>query len=474
MGALTVEGFEPRIVFTAPWEPVLVRRGDALGIRALTDVIAEAVAPGLSSRINDARWITILAWSLARSHDAFFASGGRSVSTRIEQRARYAWLRPLELMWVARTMEVAGESFANRLLPGRRRVRAWREHDNEASPHFGMTEDQFRNYRQTGIYGAYRLGFRKWPEMTVLGDGWTPGPASHRLARWLDKNLGAARPAFPLFTSANNGEGLSSRSAKRARGDEVSFWLRTWPEYKNGGRSADENTLPRPRDDFEVVHEAEVLTAPLFGDHAGGKRRMQIARAIEVANCSDHAEVCAALREEFGGDRAINLLPAFSRLADAGMAAMELVARVLKKQLFVALGEVVRDPKAKDVCAELSASAKAWLAAARASQGVRHIDAANRFASAVATANRLECLRELLLHHELRGAGLRWFVLRGGNVEARSPAALGSARYRFRLWSLCRLAAQVGVIDGMPSGLEADDYELADDDEELVDEEGDS
>src|ERR1700733_9105027 len=96
--------FEPRHLFTAPWEPVVVRRGDALGLRALADQFADALAPDLSNRVRDGRWATILAWSLARSQEVFHASGGRSVGSRAQQRERYAWLRPLELMWVARTI----------------------------------------------------------------------------------------------------------------------------------------------------------------------------------------------------------------------------------------------------------------------------------------------------------------------------------------------------------------------------------
>ena len=88
---------EPRFFFTAPWEPVVVRRGDALGLRALADQFAEAMAPDLSNRVRDGRWVTILAWSLARSQEVFHASGRRSVGTRDQQRERYAWLRPLEI-----------------------------------------------------------------------------------------------------------------------------------------------------------------------------------------------------------------------------------------------------------------------------------------------------------------------------------------------------------------------------------------
>jgi hypothetical protein len=135
--------YEPRLLFTAPWEPVVMRRGDALGLRALADQFADAVAPDLSNRVRDGRWVTILAWCLARSHEVFHASGGRSVSTRAQQSERYAWLRSLELMWVARTIALA-EDWRDRSLAGRRRVRPWYEFDEKSTDRFGMSVDQFR------------------------------------------------------------------------------------------------------------------------------------------------------------------------------------------------------------------------------------------------------------------------------------------------------------------------------------------
>jgi hypothetical protein len=44
---------EPRLLFTAPWEPLVVRRGDALGLRVLADQFAVAVAPDLSNRVRN-------------------------------------------------------------------------------------------------------------------------------------------------------------------------------------------------------------------------------------------------------------------------------------------------------------------------------------------------------------------------------------------------------------------------------------
>ena len=200
---------EPRLLFTPPWDPVVVRRGDALGLRALADQFADAIAPDLSNRVSDGRWVTILAWCLARSQEVFHASGGRAVTNRAEQRERYAWLRPLELMWVARTIALA-EDWRDRSLAGQRRVRAWYEDDEQPDDRFGMSVDQFRAYRQTGMYGGYRLVFRKWPGMTSLGDGWTPGSAVNGLAKWLDGKLGIARPPWPLHVGDGDDDSLSS------------------------------------------------------------------------------------------------------------------------------------------------------------------------------------------------------------------------------------------------------------------------
>ncbi len=257
--------FDPRLLFTAPWEPLVVRRGDALGLRALADQFADAVAPDLSNRIFDGRWVTILAWCLVRSHEVFHASGGRSVVTRAEQSERYGWLRPLELMWVARTIALTEKS-SDRSLAGKRRVRPWYKDDRQTTDRFGMSEDQFRAYRQTGMYGGYRVAFRKWPGMTVLGDGWTPGPATIRLAKWLDGKLGAARPPWRLHAGDGDEDGLSTRSAKLSRDKQDRWWLRRWRTFDQGGRGADDYTLPRRKNDFAILPEVDLLRPLVFGE----------------------------------------------------------------------------------------------------------------------------------------------------------------------------------------------------------------
>jgi hypothetical protein len=90
--------------FTAPWEQMPIRRGDALGFRAGADYFADLMAPGLSNNTSDARWVSILSWCLQWSHVAWRSAGGGDLARRDDQRARYAWLRPLELLWVDRTL----------------------------------------------------------------------------------------------------------------------------------------------------------------------------------------------------------------------------------------------------------------------------------------------------------------------------------------------------------------------------------
>lgn len=444
---------EPRLLFTEPWEPVVVRRGDALGLRALADQFADALAPDLSNRVRDGRWVTILAWCLARSQEVFHASGGRSVATRAQQLDRYAWLRPLELMWVARTIGLA-EDWRDRSLAGQRRVRPWYEDDEKSKDRFGMSADQFRRYRQTGMYGGYRLAFRKWPGMAVRGDGWTPGPATIQLASWLDERLGAARPAWSLHAGDGEEDNLSTRSAKLGRGEEHRWWVRQWTTFDEGGKSADENTLPRRRSDFTILPEARLLKPLVFGGDGNGLRRQEVAREAAGSAATDHIGLCEHLGRVFASDRTVALLPQFSRLADAGMAAMNLIATALQNEVRVDLADVAALPNAGSICAELTAAAQEWLKDAR--MQIPHIDTAHRFAGAIGSARPDECLRGLLRHHEDHGGGLRWFVLRDGRVEPRTPWRGGSSLYRFRLWSLCRLATQCGVLNDMPRALRDD------------------
>ena len=88
------------------------------------------------------------------------------------------------------------------------------------------------------------------------------------------------------------------------------------------------------------------------------------------------------------------------------------------------------------------------------------------FAARFPNVSARDCLIALLDHHEQHGGGLRWFVLRNDEVVARANPTATSSRYRFRLWPLCRIATQCGVIRSMPAALALDGPEDTGDDEE--------
>jgi len=230
--------------------------------------------------------------------------------------------------------------------------------------------------------------------------------------------------------------------------------MRQWKTFDHGGKKADENTLPRRRDDFSALPERDLLKPLIFGSGKDGTRRFDVARRVSESKARGHIELCEHLAENFSQNSVIKILPTFSRLADAGMSAMDLVAKALQNESRVALSDIAAEPSAKSVCKELTDAARLW----RKNEGVHlpHIERANRFAAAMVRSEAVECLGALLQYHELHGGGLRWFVLRKGWVAPRTPPRVGSSRYRFRLWSLCRLAAQCGVLRSMPPALRHD------------------
>jgi hypothetical protein len=399
----------------------------------------------MSNGTSDARWVTILAWCLVRSDEVFRAIGERYVETRAQQNARYAWLRPLELMWVARTIALTSD-WSERALPGQRRVGPWVSANGKKPERFGMSYDQYARYRQSGVYGRYRVGLRKWPGMTTDGDGWTPAEACTELAEWLDNRLGHARPSFSLA-----GDEASGSVAKRMRNAPDRWWLTEWPSWSQRGRGADSNTLPRPRVESSMLPEARLLRPILFGDDSCGQRRTQMARVAAKRSSASHWQICKELSTSFGGDPALSGLPQFLRLADAGMELMDQVALVLKGNPFVPLRDAIRAPEMTEYIKQLVDAASAFKADA-ALEGLSS-SAATRFADAIPARGTGDVLRALLQYHEVHGGGNRWFVLRGEKIEVRVPSSRGSSRYGFRLRQLCRIAEQCGVIASLPNSL---------------------
>ncbi len=220
--------------FTAPWDAVPIRRGDALGLRAGADYFADLLAPGLNNAASDARWISLLSWCLKWSHVAWRNSGGGDLSRREAQRARYAWLRPLELLWVDRTLE-SGQATGQ--LRGRRSIERWRKAERRPQ-NFAMSPDQFRRYRQVGTYGAYRVVLRSVPGLTT-GDGWTPANTALQLAGLVNASL----PSEVRLRQEHFERGTKWGQWSE---DEARYWVtKGWPASRT---RASIGLLPTPDD----------------------------------------------------------------------------------------------------------------------------------------------------------------------------------------------------------------------------------
>jgi hypothetical protein len=283
-------------------------------LRAGADYFADLLAPGLSNAASDARWISILSWCLKWSHVVWTNAGGSDLSRRDDQRARYAWLRPLELLWVDRTLE-SGQTTGQ--LRGRRSIGRWRKADRQL-PNFAMSPDQFRRYRQVGTYGAYRVVLRTVPGLTA-GDGWTPDVTALALANLVNYSL--PRDVRLKHEHFENGTKWGHWSA----GDEARYWVeRGWQtsRAKVGG------FLPTPDNAVgkRLPEEERRLLEPALFD-AESTRRVTAEVLANAKTAGSHTDLCDALANSSALSKklepaSVASLPAFSRFADAAMHAM--------------------------------------------------------------------------------------------------------------------------------------------------------
>lgn len=447
--------------FTSPWDPVMIRRGDALGFRAGADYFADLLAPGLSNNTVDARWISILSWCLHWSHAAWRSAGGGDLTRRDDQRARYAWLRPLELLWVDRTLE-AGQDTGQ--LRGRRSIERWRRGDRK-DPNFAMTSDQFRRYRQVGTFGAYRVIFRGIPGLTT-GDGWTPSEIALKLADLVNDSL----PRVARISQEHFENG--TRWGIWGGGEEARYWLeRGWQSWtKRGG------FLPTPDKDTGIqLPEAErnILGPALF---ASGSTRRVTAEALARARApKTHTDLCDALASssmlaEKIKPASLAPLPDFTRFADAAMHAMRRLWNEIKPYYnngrdAPTAEQLAGSKELKDPLDKLRKAAAAWRRAPGRST-FPHESVVTHLAEAVLTdATPAEQLRALSRHHHEHGGGLRWFREQAGKMVPLVPdTGIAATDYRFRLRPLARLAAQCGVAN-MNHVLDAVSQQTLDDEE---------
>jgi len=445
--------------FTAPWDPVPIRRGDALGFRAGADYFADLLAPGLSNNTADARWISILSWCLQWSHAAWRSAGGGDISRRDDQRARYAWLRPLELLWVDRTLE-AGQDTGQ--LRGRRSVERWRKADRRL-PNFAMTPDQFRRYRQVGTYGAYRVVLRTVSGLTT-GDGWTPDDTALKLAALVNDTLPrAARLKQEHF---ENGTKWGVWNQER----HAEYWVKQgWTGWATIG-----GFLPTPDDALRnqlPEEERHILEPAIFA--AGSTRRVSAEVLAGAKTAKTHAELCDALAASTTlltkiKPASLAPLPAFTRFADAATHAMRGVWSAINQddaKQAPNVDELARSTEIRERLERLRELGATWLRAPGRST-FPHEHVATRLAETMqAAGTTTEQLRALSRHHHEHGGGRRWFREQAGKlVPLVADTGIAATDYRFRLRPLARLAAQCGAAN-MNNALDAISQQEPDDEE---------
>lgn len=419
----------------------MVRRGDALGFRAGADYFADLLAPGLSNATYDARWISLMSWCLKWSHVVWRNAGGSDLSRHDGQRARYAWLRPLELLWVDRTLE-SGQTSGQ--LRGRRSIERWRKAERRP-PHFAMSPEQFRRYRQVGIYGAYRVVLRTVPGLT-MGDGWTPADTALQLATLVNESLPRdVRLMHEHFESGTKwGHWVDN---------EAQYWVRHgWPaalaKTGSGLLPTTDNALRKPLPEGE----RRLLKPVLFS--AESTRRVTAEVLAGAKRASSHAALCDMLASSNAiskkiEPRSLAPLPAFTRFADASMHAMRwLWAEINHDDIkqAPALATLARASELRDRLEMVRETGGAWLRAPGRSV-FPHDHVLTRLAEATQAATTpIDQLRALARHHREHGGGRHWFREQAGKlVPLVADTGIAASDYRFRLRPLSCLAAQCGI-----------------------------
>lgn len=307
-----------------------------------------------------------------------------------------------------------------------------------------MSADQFRRYRQIGMYGAYRVVFRAIPGLTT-GDGWTPEATALKLADLVNDSL---PPEARLQQ-----EHFEDRTKwGRWIGGEARYWVGTgW----RASLKAQGGFLPTPYDAVRErlpVEERRLLEPALFGSDS--VRRATAGAMASVKGVRSHSDLCDALANSSELSRRVDAgslapLPAFSRLADAAMHAMRGLWNEMNLDEEAQAPTTEKLSRSADLQArfgQLRDASSAWLNAP-CRNAFRHEQVATRLAEAMRdSATPLEQLQALARHHHDYGGGRRWFRVQAGKaVPLVADTGIAASDYRFRLRSLCLLAAQCGV-----------------------------
>ena len=421
---------------TSPEVATSNRRGDPLGLRNITEEVAELLAPGLTNRTRDARWLTLLCWSLVESDKAWRLNVGGELGTASQRQVRYEWLRPLELLWVRRAIDLAGPQFRAAQWPGHRSVNKW----TGATPNFGMSPSQLKNHRQLGAYGAYRILFRTLP-LTQGGDGWTPVGDALRLADLVDKAL--------------RKDGASPNWKQRTKAPPEKWWINTgWTHWTAGGTRS--LLMSGTQAAILPAQERAVLRPLLFAD---GSIRHRTAVAIGQARRADnYVALCQHLAQTLGtsdNDSRLRLIGLLAQLNEAGLALMRAIASAAED------GEAPLSATAGDKqvikCLRAFSMASAKWKKRPSSAGAFIYDAEANALADIGTgagADDKTLLTNFSRYHMTKGRGVRWFVLSDDTILLHGAAAgLGAGNFGYRLHALGRLAVQCGVIPSLPPAL---------------------
>ena len=421
------------------------RLRDPLGFAKVASDLADLLAPEITSRQYDARWLSILCWSIQRVNESL-----PKISTT-EQ--RYDRLRGLELRWVIEACCLKNEG-RGRQLPGGRTVRLLNKNLLHLSTiRQKMGEAQWKRYRSAGPYSAYR-GMLHSLDL-VADDGWTLREDGEALASVAAANL-TPSAVISISRVVNGNE----------KSNWVKFWLLRWPLRKEPPQAA--SFLPTARALKLTPGEIRVISPLLF---SAADSRTAVAKSVGRSNASSHADLCKELQHDLLKEkkwrpdeiRKLKKLAAFSRLADAAVESLS--AAFVASSARTKMDIVVGDTTVKFWLEELRAACKTW-SSVKADQVVdyRIVD---DFAEAIASAKTLKTvLVELIRFHEEHAGGVRWLRIEGDTIDkiARRKKPPYSF-YRFRLAQLARLARGCALITGLPPCLDSA-AEITSEDEE--------
>lgn len=398
-------------------------------MQPVANEFAEVIAPGLSNRIRDARWITILCWCLKQSERARnrWLPQGEEDSYLLTSRGsaeRYQWVRPLELLWIYLGTRENGK---RRQLPGKRSIQSSVPQTDNT---FGLSSAQLGRYRNTGVYGSYRKSLRKLVGLTN-GDGWTLGDEGSRLADWLNDEIKKSHRQKDL--------------KKVYAGIHPMDFFRTYG--KQWHYKLESKLLPQEIDSPEPLPKMEqkILANVLF--ETNGSRR-HFAKLISGYHGVLDAGLYAYLAKK---DERLSWLPGFHALTEPAIT----ILFKLAKQAQINPNTKPDFGDFKKELASLRKAAKNWTQG-QVTHKPHKSGIVDRFAQDINNfgGNDESLLTRLVAFHQDHGGGRRWIKINEeGNLENQSEISANDHApiYYYRIFPLAALAVQCGVITAMPN-----------------------